>query len=156
MRLCNVLYEKKTLQQILAVHYNTYMFLMTYSKLYYSGIVCLCLVISVLFCSCYEDPYPKCSDKCSEDLKACRTLNIENRDKCKAVCREQYPEYIDCYWHCRMDSNIVDICLSYCVDDTPNGELGEECVLQCDSAYKKADNKCNSEETKCDYYCYYY
>lgn len=105
--------------------------------------------VGVFLLSC-DDEWP-CMSACYETLKKCGKQLADARDTCKGGCTASYPEYMACYWYCRIDDTSGDLaaCLDGCERDEPEGEVAAACAVACDVSYTRDETACNEAESSC-------
>lgn len=118
----------------------------------------LCLSFAVLlFAACDEEEYEACQNECSDQEEVCMDTCVDTRDQCKAPCIDLYPEYMNCYWDCRVENcnneqQTAD-CLVDCAGDfDPMGEA-VACVENCDDTYDTCEVLCFKSWWECDEEC---
>lgn len=109
--------------------------------------------IFVIFISCDDGAFQACENTCFDAQDACESQVWEARDSCKIECREVYPEYVKCYWDCRIDSTDVAACLTGCERNQPNGTDGATCITTCDDVHEQEISECVSIYDRCDEAC---
>ena len=111
------------------------------------GLVLLAVTAAVFVITACDDPeFEACLAKYLKQEEICMDTCADARDECKAPCMEQYPEYMNCYWDCRVenrnDTDQAAGCLLGCADDfDPTGEA-VACVENCDATYDTCEAAC--------------
>jgi hypothetical protein len=119
----------------------------------------LAYAIALFASGCDEDPWGDCERGCGDAREVCIEVCREQRDACKAVCVENFPEYMDCYWYCRIElkdqpASFKEACLEKCAEDhDPTGEA-VTCVSDCDLAFDSCIPQCEDDWDVCWNGCY--
>ena len=107
--------------------------------------------------ACDDLEFEACFNECWRQEEVCMDVCADARDECKAPCMEQYPEYMNCYWDCRVENcnneQKTAGCLLDCADDfDPTGEA-VACVENCDDTYDTCEVLCFKSGWECDEEC---